>query len=366
MQVISAIAIIVILIVAGMMLFSPKGDEIIFIAPDDNGIDNIWIADLNDPENPRQLSFHDTTLMSYIELSDTDRLVFYPVVAENAVVSSAPFSEIRMLNIDSQQEEIIFTCVEGSHCHHFHIHHEGVWFSYLERIDETGYVRVYNRLTQENRILETIENLTSASVNNGKIVPRWVGQTDLLSFAMDDGEQEDTKMIQFYGIETDDSYELSLSIAGTTAFFSPDGSRYASSYFADSQPAVHINNIESGDRISLPEINETDDAFLFHALFRAWHPDNLSILIEERWIRGDEELAELALYDLTTASKRTLTSSEFNIINLNFNQDGSKLVYTIFDWQADSKQIVLYDMETQEETALPLFGHHAQWVNSGR
>lgn len=53
------IGVIVALIVAGVYLLRSKGAQIVFIAPDDNGVEQIWIADVNDAENPRQLIYHE-------------------------------------------------------------------------------------------------------------------------------------------------------------------------------------------------------------------------------------------------------------------------------------------------------------------
>ena len=83
--------------------------QIIFIAPDDEGIDAIWIASLNNPENPRQLTTSDWTGHSlHYELqvsSDANSLLF-----ETNGTEFGTIRDIFLLDLKTGDYELVMTC----------------------------------------------------------------------------------------------------------------------------------------------------------------------------------------------------------------------------------------------------------------
>jgi hypothetical protein len=52
--------------------------QIVYIAPDEEGIENVWLADLNHPEHPRQLThFEEQHRIHSLQTSETSDAIFF-------------------------------------------------------------------------------------------------------------------------------------------------------------------------------------------------------------------------------------------------------------------------------------------------
>jgi hypothetical protein len=107
----------------------------------------------------------------------------------------------------------------------------------------------------------------------------------------------------------------------------------------------------------------------FTGVFEAWNPNNQSILtLEYSRMLNNTAQYTLILIDPISNTQDTLLEQYFYRFfqTINFNYDGSLILYVVNNIDFETRQLMTFDMETREEIALPLFGSNPQWVNGGR
>ncbi len=358
MQVISLITIVMIALVAGMRLLSPTGTQIVYVAPDDNGIDNIWIADVTNPDNPRQLTNFDTPISPFTNLQVMEAI-------NTAIFSTGEFfpEEFWRLNLDTGNTSRIFTCDnEVLNCPSITISPDGNWLAYFDRvvIDESGKTisaYIHNLENDETITLYTVEGA-------GDDVPfpylDWadnqiVYQPDLVN---------EPFTFEFYDVYTEEVIQT-IVMNELQAEFSKDGSFYsASSAFSDN-PITFYSTDATAE--SVEALAEFDEERLVSGLMD-WHPDNEQVLISHGTLWDtDNHYNELSLYHAMSGEKNILFSNDDGIVYSYavFNADGSQLLYfTRNSITNEFSPFIVLDMETGEETTLPLSGRNPLWLNS--
>jgi len=346
-RLIFGIGVLVALIASGVYLLRPTGAQIVFIAPDDEGINQIWIAEVNNPENPRQLTFRDTGNIAGLAIPETgDLFVYSPCMTEGC--------EIWTYNLSTNQNTLILSC--ENYCWRYDLHPNGQLLTYEQHIDETWSIEihVYDLQSGVNHLIYKEDYLDIVSSRN----PQWVGRSNQVAFHGGDGtifydyENHTSETRNLYNFRTGAPYPPRMYFPEARNYyaFSPSGASH-----------IIVRQIDSPDEdyfvLSLSS-DDPDGSFYLND----WDTNNHAILVFEDRSYGHE----LNLYEIETGEKINLlnNNNEFLYRTAQFNYDSSQILYYVED--ADDVQIMLYNMETDEEITLPLFGHNPHWVNGGR
>ena len=349
MRLIVTIFVIATLLVLGLRALKPKGAQIVYIAPDENGYDAIWLADLNDPENPRQLTFHEGITIGDFQVSSENSIVFYSIATGNYPI---PYS-FWTINLDTNVHEDISNC--ELNCDAFQLHPSGEWITYHDyTADNLIRVMIQNLETSEQRLL--FESSTHFAHYHSPL-PQWVGDSDKLAFRLTGSS---SNMIAIYSIEKAQVIEiLDIVIPLWTPHFSEDGSLFNHyPYFAtvENNP-LNIRSFHNPNTV-LFEANANQ-------AFSDWHPDNERVLITEVFSTNTNSYFELNLYNLTTNEGEVLLRGERRY-NPTFSTDATQILYSASLPDSHFYELMLFDMETREEITLPIVGRDPQWVNGGR
>ncbi len=352
MRLILAIVAIAILLMLGLRALTPKGAQIVYIAPDATGYDAIWLADLNDPENPRQLTHHAGAIIAGLNMSNENSILTYSLVGRLENSYHIHWS----LDLDNGEHKAIPECAE---CQALIYRPDGIWLTFQDYSEQTE-VYIYNLETGELRLVYEI----IADTNNLPISlspnPHWVGNTGLLMFRLHDTEEENS--FALYSPEDDEIIDvLFLEIPRSTPTFSDDGSIYY--YYPNSNDSEESNlivfyNLENPNTV-ISEIIPTTK------FVHDWH-DNSVLLNEITEISNENSFYQLYLYNVITKEREILINNVDRQSFGSFNADGTQLLYSVATNDLNIHQLMLFDMETREEITLPIVGRDPQWVNGGR
>lgn len=363
------IVLIIALISAGMYALRPTGAQIVFIAPDDNGVDNIWIADLNDPEHPRQLTFHEQGVSIHnIQVSDKDLLVYMRI--------SRDHRSIWALNMTTGQQEMVRDCLESSSCGQFLLHPQGRWIvsedtSFLSETSYETRIRLDDLQTHHHDIIYRAE--TTIQTYLPLTLVSWIQETGLLVYHSN--LNRNVNELAFYDVENRQVIKTGYlhEVLPFSPIFSPGGAYYANilyQYEGRYVALVEVYALDETENMMLSTLAEDSVLGIQAATFQDWHPDNDTILIAAAWSHPGKgrTLTELKLYHVIDGSITSLhtTDARDSYFNAQFNYNGRQIIYTIYDLEQRQSQVILFDVETREEIALPLFGRNPQWVNGGR
>ncbi len=350
-RLIIGIVIIVALISAGYYALRPKGAQIVFIAPDDNGIDNLWIADLNNPENPQQIrTIEGYSSTSSFQFSDSGDIAL--VITQQDVL---------WIDLVSGQSVPLEFPGETHINFDYALHPNGQWIAYatLEiASDDYAFYKVmlYDSQTDETHFVADYHPWDRDFF--ARPYPYWVGHSDVLAFV----SSEDQYNVRFYSLTDHELLEMRE--------LSPYGTNFndAATIYADGNFIIFTGSERLEFRYSdAPEtvLSATDH----RAFILDWHPDNEHALIIEGTMNTDDNpFYSLILHNAVTGSQTIIRHEENDnmVYDADFNAEGTQIVFSVHNDSTDSTQVMLYDMETREEIPLPLFGRNPQWVNGGR
>ncbi|GAB5494919.1 MAG: hypothetical protein Phog2KO_51340 [Phototrophicaceae bacterium] len=344
-KLIFGLVLIVSVLAVGIQALRPTGAQIVYIAPDDNGYDAIWIADVNDPEHPRQLTHHKESRILYFQVSNKNSIVFYRTYP---IDNSIP-NEFRTINLDTGLQRIIPLCYTYF-CRNYKLSPDGQWLTFEDSDEELIRVVIQNLQTLEQQILFETER---GYLGYNQPHPRWIENTGLLSFRT---TFDDISDYVFYNIEENQIVEtFSVNIGIQTPIFSDDGSFYS---YNSGRQNINIHHRD----------NPTDILYQIHYMEASsldWHDDRV-LISETRLIDNSDTIRDLNIYNLLTGENETLTSSEREQFDVSFNMDGSQILYSTYVPNEYYRQFMLFDMESREEITLPIVGGRPQWVNGGQ
>ncbi len=364
-RLIAGIGILVTLISAGVYALRPTGAQIVFIAPDDNGVDNIWIADLNTPENPRQLTFHDNQDGKYLirdfQSARNSSIITYLRDVENDINSRT----LWLFDIETREHRQILTCSSMLHCGSFQLHPTGMWLAYAEKVYNEGELSSYqiyviNLLTNDVTPVYSVANtLILESIRF--LYLEWLGDQDQLVFQSVNESITNTFLV-FDMSENQIIRSLDLGNHHESLGyprFSDDSTKYAFQISLGT-----ITDAGSADyKITAFTIENDYEPYRLHYL-QDWHPNSIYLLMSPV---GD---GMRAVYEYDTVNKTTnilMQNRDYlSYSNVTFNYDGSNILFNLLSYSGSLQIIGVYNMETREEIALPLFGRNPQWVNGGR
>lgn len=365
-------AIIGAVIAIGIEALRPKGTQIVFIAPDDNGVDNIWIADLNDPENPRQLTSISDNSVSYrqslnsFQVGNNGNLLFW-------IKNGDDPQDLYFFDKDRHETYQLMVCDKGYATCGDNTHvlsPDGHYIAYEQVVEEPANVFAVNLMLYDTRTEEhqLIYEHNSHNVFGCTVCPQWIGNGEVLAYRSN-GEE-----YTIYNVE--ESIFLAEHTLGYISFkplFSNDGTRYIyhDETVGSDRPnfAMYVHSTLSPDNaiFTFPPTEPEQDFTISYRNFHDWHPDNEQVLMVEEWQQANSEL-QLNLYNVLTGEHDTLLQSyQGGFSNhAQFNAEGTQIILSMMNRDIGQSQIMLYDMERREEIPLSLFGYSPQWVNGGR
>ena len=196
----------------------PDGAEIVFIAPDDNGIDQIWLANLNHPENPRQLTFHPhgLNIISLQASQQSDVILYIVDPGDNFSIYE---HEILIFNLNEPDQRTVMSC---EFCSQLELSPDGKYIVYEQKITDDNNRQTIIRINVyeiANRQRRTLYEFGGDSYIHHSTSPDWVGYTGLLSYlaVSDDAE---------YRI-----FDLETNLIVSTTIYEKRSGRIQSGYF---------------------------------------------------------------------------------------------------------------------------------------
>lgn len=363
-QLILLIAIIGTLAFVGINLLRPKGAEIVFIAADEDGIENVWIADLNNPDNPRQLTHLDAETF----ISPVPNL---QVIEENrtAVFSTGQFvpEEFWQLNLNTGNIESIFTCDDTIiNCPSVTVGADGNWLAYLDRTIVEDDRKTISAYIHNLENAETIRLYTLEGIPDGVPFPYldWFGTSSQIVYQPDLINNPLT--FELYDVY-EEQVTQTLVMNVLKPVFTRDGSFYGL-WAASSDDPITLYNIDNSVAEPVEAVAEFEEERLISGLMD-WNPDNEQALVSHGTLWDtDNYYNELSLYNALSGEKNILFSNVDGLVYAYsvFNTDGSQFLYfTRNQITNEFSSFIIYDLETAEETVLPLSGREPLWVSSG-
>ena len=366
-RLIIGIVIIVALISAGYYALRPKGAQIVFISNRGTGIDQVWLADLDNPQYPEQLTFYEDGSIENLQTSDRNGVIVFD---RSWQVADEREDETIVFYLSNNQHHVISTCDPQTNCV-YEISPDGRWIGYLQFIQTgqivTKSIYVYNIQTDERFLI----NEFTYEVEGSTIVlppftffpyAQWIDNTELLAFRKGE-EYVLYDVIQKRIIE-------SISIEGVTSpvSFSPDRQYY---YTYDDDYGWWIDGGIVEIRVS-ENIMQKPIVSDIPYYVSDWHPNSRHLLVENgNWYEegyDDTEPTSIYLFDIRTQELTLLFTecdSAYELYWLEFNYNGTQILYDRY--RSPDYQIHVYDITDAVNVKTPtIWSINRQWVNGGR
>lgn len=364
-------------------LLRSHGPYFVYLAPNEHGFSTLWKADLENPEHSKQLVFFPPNVSVHnYQITDNGRYIVYSFAPMGSSISYT-----HLLDTQTGRERQLNSChVEQATCSRSNIRPDGRYIVYSKKVYGRTLKGEINVDSMNVHVIDTdtfsdkiVYEFDLSNPNNWQHYSQfsWVGNTGLLTFTLG-GEPFN---FQVFDVGQNTSVEtLPLGVPVRSPIFSPDGSRYA--YYQseiDMEPRVvevrETNSPETPISIYQEWTSELlSDGWLGSYIYD-WNPDNEHLLISINYYGTDPSIhysvSNLQLLNTTDNTVVVLTEGKrFSYEWATFNHDGSKILYQRKDTWGQCMdicdQIMIYDMETGEHTALPIVGKSPQWVNGGR
>lgn len=347
-----------------------ENPQIIYLVLDNHDVMNLWVSSLNNLHEKQQVTSYTnpgTRLYDY-QISADGRFVTFVLYNTNTV----PKNEIMLLDLQTLQIQQLTNCTAvRAYCYQFSLRPDGQFVAYYQTSQQGLFMRVID-LRETPHSDEIIDEFHLPPSYIHHALPNWVGDTGYLAYNL----FWIPFRFQVYDVENNQSIiALPLGTPSRQPYFSSNGSRYV--YYqseADitpriikvretNNPSVGLSSYFKWDLISEGWIgNRIED----------WHPDNNQLLISIQYLRfGTPDMgglqSDLAIFNTTTGSIEQLTYElDYAAYNASWDHDASHILYQRGDRREVEEcfcdQIMIYDVEQQEVTALPIFGYHPLWV----
>ncbi len=366
-QLIFGIVLIISLISAGLYMLRPTGAQIIFIASDpESNSRNIWLVDVNNPENLRPLLDNPTiTEISEMDVASDGRLIVYKQ-------SEAEQQSIEAVNIETGQQQTISICNSSHICNRAMVDPQGRWvaFEIIERLTEQTdkiTLSIYDFQNDTQDVVYSFE--TERKSSHSPILLGWIRNSGWLVYraTLDDRDE-----IIYYDIQSEQIVERAEISEGyfPEPLFSRDGSSYISTFnFEIYDINLELYHLEAPYRESVPLLMQEDDFSRELIRFEDWYSDNKTLLFTGSWLpHTDERRYDIGLYDTETNSQTIIHRNDLltEYTDASFNYDGSKILYQTWNVASGDGSMTIHDIASGEEIRLYLSGWNPQWVNGGR
>lgn len=354
-----------------VMLFGRPAAEplrVVFMMPDASGVDNLWLVDPQNPDDPQQLTFVTTMIHDYSVSADGTTIAY----AERTADVPNTNAEIKLLNLRTRTVRQLTNCVaEDADCTTPVFRPDGRTIAYqrTEFNSELGLGISPSRIWLLNIDGNTVSN--RPLIDDSQVLgytPKWSANGAKLAFY--DASQTGIYIYDFETSNADAVYFLPTRY-GTVGNFSPDGDYMIFPEINTSGPlargTLQIADLKAGSFVTI-----TDDDPMVDDQEAAWSPDGQTIAVARRYL--DERITrghQLFLYDVNTQTFTPLIYDERYIHSyFSWSPDGRYLLMNRFQVLTDSgentsqstPEIWIYDMQTGDLKRIAANGYQARWV----
>ncbi|MEM9953360.1 MAG: hypothetical protein AAF846_17265 [Chloroflexota bacterium] len=363
MCLIIGIGLLMALIAGAIQVLRPDGAEIIYIAPDENGVEQVWLVNLDNPENPRQLTeFEGYQEIGTLQISKNNR-----VFLARQFQDASEF-ELWVFNLYDENPKQFATCNLDSPCSNWHLHPNGKQLVYLSLNEHTNIdsIQIYEFETDKHNVVTEVE-----TPNLNLLDVQWIDNSENLIFTMYDSLSFELSMNIF---DSDSTQSIDSTLIEKRVLSQPNFSPDTSHYVYTGGDLIHNLIFKTGENnpiLSMPDYFDENSSDTF-ASFIGWH-SNTNVIIEHNVLIYDgvsrNIYTELAMYNVQNMTKLVLSLSDSprNYGQASFNESKNLFIVSVMISNTNYlPQIYLYNLTTNEEIILPIFGSQPQWVNGGR
>lgn len=358
-----------------------QGPVVAYLNPAYGGLEQLWIAPVDDPANATQLTESEGGIYNF-GVSADGRLIVYAQRDPDTGLN-----DLYLLNLQTRQVEQLTDCVAtGADCRTPVFHPNGQVIAY-ERMNTNSEIQTFGPGAIRIWILDmgTRPYTTQPLSPDAQIIghsPVWSARGDAIAFYSSDIAQPGIMLFTFglADADTETSLKYIPGNHGTMGSISPDGSRIvfpemaeiAQSSGADRTFSVFQSYLKIADMNSLEFIDLTQPSADYDDINASWHPDGRRLAITRKPIGEDGTKGyQYYLYDTETDTAETLVFNELYTNGfMDWNLRGDKLVYQrIAVLNEDGTpairpepEIMVLDMTDNEQTLIAENAFHPRWV----
>jgi Tol biopolymer transport system component len=346
--------------------FNVRYARIAYLSPADNSApSNIWIANLVDPSDVRQITFSSTGITSFDVSPTGSQIVF----AERN--GSTGLSDIKMLDLETDALVQLTNCVDNR-CEHPRWSPSGTTIAY-ERIDfnsdsgNIGLPLANTGLASSPSRIWLIHLTTEPPTNdllfndNQKLgyLPVW--SADGNQIAVYDRSIPGVRIYDFV-----QNQEISLpSLYGVPGFLSPDGAQLILPEVARDDMGMnpHLQIITLSTQEITPLSTAAD---LVSEQVAAWRPDGQTLVIARRNLNDQHRGDQLYLLDAATLQTQPLVM-DADYVNEFFYWDpeGVRIIIQRVsrdEFETLAPEVWIYDTGTNELSLVATNAYNPRWI----
>jgi len=345
-----SVLILLVILVGGVALVGTLNTDnlqVAYMVQGGGNVADIWLADLDSPENARQITDSEIGVDSFTVSPDGNSIVYADRHFETGAI------ELRRLDLRNNTTTTLTNCIETrSVCHAPVYSPTGEMIAYERRnvFQQDNTVARQERMwildmttpTSEATLPETYPLIPEPDILGHSAV--W--SLDGNSLAFYDNNNAGVVVYNFDAAAREDNTAVSFIVTGigTNGALSPDGTQFVfpELLFDDQQARAYL---QVADLVTLqyqvltaPEENANDTAVV-------WHPDGRHIGISRRFLGGDRATPGQQIFLLDTA--------DGSLDPLVFDSD---YFHGVFSWSPDGDLLVLQRYETDTRTQLATGG----------
>ena len=366
----SILAVLVAGVVMMVLVGQPAeaGLRVVFVMPDENGVNNLWLIDPQNSDAPEQLTFVTTTIHDYSVRTDGNFIAY----AERIADAPNRNAEIKLLNMRTRTSQQLTNCVaEDADCTTPVFRPDGRMIAYqrTELNSALGLGVSPNRVWLLDINGDTVTN--TPLIADSQVLgytPKWSADGTKLAFY--DTAQSGIYIYDFAATSAEDSaFALIPTNYGTVGDFSPDGEFMIFPEIQLGGPLVRatlqIADLNAGTFTTISESDLDDQEAV-------WSPDGQTLAVARRYI--DDRITrghQLFLYNVSDQTFSPLIYDERYLHSyFSWSPDGRYLLMNRFqvltdDGESNSQgtlEIWIYDMQTGNFNQIVTNGYQPRWL----
>lgn len=347
------------------------GLSVAFVMPDENGVNNLWRIDPQNPDSPEQLTFVTTTIHDYSVSLDGNFIAY----AERIADAPNRNAEIMLLNLRTRNVSQLTNCVaEDADCTTPVFRPDGRMIAYqrMELNSTLGLGVSPNRVWLLDINGDTVTNMPL--IADSQVLgytPKW--SPDGAKLAFYETREQGIYVFDFSTESPEDqAFAMIPTSYGTVGDFSPDGNFMIF-------PEIHISGsvarstLQIADLVGQSFVSISEDNPDVDDQEAAWSPDGERLLVARRYI-DPERLTrghQLFLYDVSEETFTPLIYDERYIHSyFSWSPDGRYILMNRFQVLTDegdttsnsTLEIWVYDLQTGEFNQIVQNGYQPRWI----
>lgn len=331
---------------------------------DDNSTSDLWVVDLAQPNQPRQLSFNEQgkTIHDY-QVTRYGETIVYSVYNRNSPI----YDNLMRLDVATGEIMPVTDCAyQGVWCQRFALSASGEYMMYHYK-SGTWYneMRVVD-LRSQPFTQYAVYRFNGADSNFPQ--PIAVGRTNTFAFAVGDNNHQlydaDTKMLGDTLVTSSNGYPL----------FSLDGSKYATTYISETSTTPQFQVYQTTPNVALMQYQNSEFDSIpsgqFADAYVDWHPNNMTLLVKEpnmpdcSTVGFDDYDYSYGQFYSTRAGVATLPIIGGALSHASWDATGTKIVVnTPLDTCNSTRyELTIYNTQSRTKMTLPIDARQPQWL----